>query len=278
MADKVKDVAKSEALRIGSLAGNAAKSGAYMYPIKGIFYFIAHRSLWKPLTSRIGPTVTLGLSITSAMFFFTYVPQLALLALTSGPLAPISAALLVLSESSTLTNALSNTFLLNEALVDTFDGTLVSRGHEALVSDGRQLKSGGMGDPISRLGKLVKKPFAKLSPAALIRSVLYLPLNFIPVVGTLVYIVVQGKRIGPTAHDRYFQLKGWDRTRKEEWLKTHAPEYTSFGVLSFVLEMVPVLSFAFTYTSTVGAALWAADIEAKASTSPSLREQAKRAE
>jgi hypothetical protein len=34
MADKVKDVAKSEALRIGSLAGNAAKSGAYMYPIK----------------------------------------------------------------------------------------------------------------------------------------------------------------------------------------------------------------------------------------------------
>lgn len=49
-------------------------------------------------------------------------------------------------------------------------------------------------------------------------------------------------------------------------------------MLSFVLEMVPVVSFVFTYTSTVGAALWAADIEAKASTSPNLREQAKRAE
>lgn len=253
MADKVKDVAKAEAIRIGTLTGDAAKSGAYLYPIKvtnhhlshfvcyllkgkkktqGIFYFLAHRSLWKPLTSRIAPTATLGLSITSAMFFFTYVPQLALLALTSGPLAPISAALLVLSESSTLTNAISNSFLLNEALVDTFDGTLVSRGYEALVSDGRQLSpSGRGGDPIARLGKLVKKPFARLSPAALIRSVLYLPLNFIPVVGTIVYAVVQGKRIGPTAHDRYFQLKGWDRRRREEWLETHKAEYTRFVFL-----------------------------------------------
>lgn len=34
MADKVKDVAKSEALRIGALTGEAAKSGAYLYPIK----------------------------------------------------------------------------------------------------------------------------------------------------------------------------------------------------------------------------------------------------
>jgi hypothetical protein len=155
---------------------------------KGIFYFLAHRSLWKPLTSRITPTVTLGLSITSTMVFFTYVPQMAILALTSGPLAPVSAALLVLSESSTLTNALSNSFLLNEALVDTFDGTLVAKGYEGLVSDGggRQLKPGGIADPIARLGKLMKKPFAKMSPAALIRSVLYLPLNFIPVVGTLV--------------------------------------------------------------------------------------------
>lgn len=170
------------------------------------------------------------------MFFFTYVPQLALLALTSGPLAPVSAALLVLSESSTLTNALSNSFLLNEALVDTFDGTLVSKGYEALVSDGRQLKSPSGKDPIARLGKLVKKPFAKLSPAAMIRSVLYLPLNFIPVVGTLVYVVVQGKRIGPTAHDRYFQLKGWDRRKKEEWLETHKAEYTRFVFfLSFSL-------------------------------------------
>lgn len=44
------------------------------------------------------------------------------MAFTEGPLAPFSAALLVLSESSTLFNVLSKNFLVEEALIDTFDG------------------------------------------------------------------------------------------------------------------------------------------------------------
>lgn len=83
---------------------------------------MSHRDLWKPLISRLTPTLTLGAGITTFMFFLTYVPQLAIMAFTSGPLAPLTTALLVLSESSTLFNALSKTFLVDEALVDTFDG------------------------------------------------------------------------------------------------------------------------------------------------------------
>jgi hypothetical protein len=160
------------------------------------------------------------------MFFFTYVPQMAVLAFTSGPLAPISAALLVLSESSTITNALSRSFLLDEALIDTFDGTLVSRGHDALVADGRQLQPHSGNDPVARLGKLLKRPLNKLSPKALIRSLLYLPLNFIPVVGTIIYVIFQGKRNGPVAHERYFQLKGWTARQKEEWVEKNQAAYT----------------------------------------------------
>jgi hypothetical protein len=33
------------------------------------------------------------------------------------------------------------------------------------------------------------------------------------------------------------------------------------GIASYVLEMVPFASIAFSFTNTVGAALWAADIE-----------------
>lgn len=43
MADKVKEVAKSEALRIGTLTGTAARSGAYMYPIKVRTYLFPDR-------------------------------------------------------------------------------------------------------------------------------------------------------------------------------------------------------------------------------------------
>ena len=183
------------------------------------------------MISRIGATLSLGLGVTTAMFFFTYVPQLAILAFTSGPLAPISAALLVLSESSTLINTLSRVFLVDEALVDTFDGTLISCGEENLVADGRHIRHSRPGDddPIARLGRLIRKPFKKLTLTALIRSVLYLPLNMIPVVGTLMYIVLTGKRLGPLAHERYFQLKGWSSNQQQEWVDRNRGAYTRLG-------------------------------------------------
>ncbi|KAL1967623.1 hypothetical protein VTN77DRAFT_3138 [Rasamsonia byssochlamydoides] len=280
MADKIRAAAAAEAMRIRDLTAEAARSGAYLYPFKGILYFLSHRSLWQPLTSRIGPTLTLGLSVTSAMFFFTYMPQAAILAFTSGPMAPISAALLVLSESSTIITALSrwswsSSFWVEDGLVDTFDGTLVASGQEALVADGRQLSKAGS-DPVGRLGKMLKRPFSSssrlCSPCALLRSLLYLPLNFIPVVGTIMYLVVQGKRVGPVAHERYFQLKGWNAKQRDEWVERNRGAYTSFGIASFLLEMVPFASLAFSYTNTVGAALWAADIE------NSLRKQAQKVE
>jgi hypothetical protein len=127
---------------------------------------------------------------------------------TSGPLAALTTILLVLSESSTLTMVLSKAFLIEDSLIDTFDGTLVARGQPELVAKQRQVKSNAAGDAIARLGKLVKKPFAKFTPQAMIRYFMYLPLNFIPVVGTVIFILLQGKRNGPSAHARYYQLKG----------------------------------------------------------------------
>lgn len=137
------------------------------------------------------------------MFAFTYLPQLAILIFTSGPIAALTTILLVLSESSTLTMVLSKALLIEDSLIDTFDATLVARGHTALVEKERQVKSSGVGDAVQRLGKLAGKPFAKFTPKAIIRYLMYLPLNFIPVVGTVMFVVLQGRRYGPHAHSRY---------------------------------------------------------------------------
>ena len=51
-----------------------------------------------------------------------------------------------------------------------------------------------------------------------------------------------------------------------------------FGIASFLLEMIPFASLIFAFTNTVGAALWAADLEKHATTSPNLRMQAEKAE
>lgn len=83
--------------------------------------------------------------------------------------------------------------------------------------------------------------------------------------------------MGHNALDRYFELKGYSAQEREEWLTAHEADYISFGVASSVLEMVPFASFIFTCTNTVGAALWASNIETRSGTAPGLREQSKKA-
>jgi hypothetical protein len=116
------------------------------------------------------------------MFVFTYVPQLAVLVFVNGPLAVFTTVLLILSESATIVSFVSKNYLLQDAILDTFDGTLVARNTTNLVSAGREVK-GGQGDAIQRLGKALKKPFSRFSVNELVRYFMYLPLNFIP--GTL---------------------------------------------------------------------------------------------
>lgn len=127
---------------------------------------------------------------------------------------------------------------------------------------------------------MAAKPFAKFTPTAIIRYLMYLPLNFIPVIGTVMFVLLQGKRVGPTAHSRYFQLKGMSKQRKEEWIEKRRGAYTSFGTVASLLEMIPIAGIIFAFTNTTGAALWAADLEKAVGsdgTSPELRQQAKKA-
>ncbi|EUC30745.1 hypothetical protein COCCADRAFT_28419 [Bipolaris zeicola 26-R-13] len=279
--DKVREVAKEDFDQYKQLASDAVRSAAYLYPFKGIAYFFTHRALWKPLAAKLLPTVSLGLGVTVMMFAVTYVPQAALLTLFNGPLAIVTTVLLVLSESSTIFSVLSKNFLIDDALIDTFDGTMVCRNQTALVSNERQVKSGS--DPIGKLGKLVSKPFAKFTPKAIIRYFMYLPLNFIPVVGTFIFVILQGRKFGPTAHARYFQLKQMKKQEKERFIEERKAAYTSFGVPAVLLELVPVVGIFFCFTNTVGAALWAADMEQGvhpsgssqgSTTAPKLRQQA----
>lgn len=213
--------------------------------------------------SRLLPTLTLSVGVIAFMFMFTYLPQAAIMTIFNGPLAAFSAALLTLSESSTIITLLSKNFLIEEALLDTFDGvcslgvgacstmladrtghqTLVSRNMTDTVSEGRQIKPGA--DPMAKLGKIAKKPFEKFTPKAIIRYFIYLPLNFIPLVGTAIFLTLQGmtllclvgrwaltsdtgKRVGESAHNRYFQLKKWSNSTKEAWIREHQAAYTRY--------------------------------------------------
>ncbi|KAM5346728.1 hypothetical protein ACJ41O_009733 [Fusarium nematophilum] len=248
VSEKAQEVIKEDYAQARELVADAAKSKAYLYPIKGIFYFLSHHSLWKPFLAKLGPYVVLSVGVVGGMFAFTYLPQLAVLVFVNGPLAVFTTVLLVLNESTTIINVVSRNFLLQDALLDTFDGTLLARGDTKMVSEGREIKSGS--DPMQRLGKILKRPFERFSPKAVVRYLMYLPLNAIPIVGTVIFIIIQGRNRGKGVHGRYFQLKQWSAPKRTDWLNKNVGPYTAFGLVATLLEMIPLASMFFTFTNT----------------------------
>lgn len=202
---------------------------------QGIIYTLNRPTLRQPLLSRSSKTLTLGVGVTTAMFFFTYVPQAAIMSITSGPLlAPFSAALLVLSESSTITTFLARSFLLADAITATFDATLVEMGQEKLLEQSGKRGSGGGDEVISRFGGKEEVSERQTNMwNMLVRSVVLLPLNFVPVVGTLVYVYVQGKKVGEGVHERWFGLKGWKKAERSRWVGRWRGKYTGYVFIPF---------------------------------------------
>ncbi|KAL4926799.1 uncharacterized protein BDV17DRAFT_141389 [Aspergillus undulatus] len=272
MSDRAKEALRAESSNLAATSRDILFSGAYLYPFKGLLHFATHPPLYKPLWSRITQTLIAGVGITISLFLFTYLPQTTFLTFTAGPFfAPIAGVLLVLSEASAITHFVARAWIIRDALVDVFDAVLLSRGCENLVRNGRELKSPGAGGGkgvMGRLGRLLKSPFGSSTSgggsaegSSILRSIMLLPLNFIPVIGTVMYVYVAGKKAGPGLHARYFQLKGFDRQQREDWVRLRRGGYTGLGMASTVLEMVPFASMVFEFSNAVGAALWAADLE-----------------
>lgn len=195
------------------------------------------------------------------MFVVTYLPQAAILTFVDGPIAFVNAAMLVLSESSTLILLISRWWWIDDAAVEVFDAVLVQQNQTALVAAGREIRPMRSSDPISKLGKRLKKPFGDGLVKSLIRYVVLLPLNFIPVVGTMVFFVLNARNVGPAHHARYFQLKGFSETERKDWVKRNQGGYVGFGLACVLLNLVPIVNIVFAFTHTVGAALWAVKLE-----------------
>ena len=69
-----------------TVAQSAATSTAWLYPIRGVLYLVSHPNLAKPVLPVLLKGVVLSLGIVAAMFFFLYLPHVAVLAFISGPL------------------------------------------------------------------------------------------------------------------------------------------------------------------------------------------------
>lgn len=223
-----------------------------------MYYIMRHPHLWKPLRRPLAYSLLLSVFITFNMFLWTYLPQAAALSLVNGPLAFATAVPLVLGESATLTLLITRGLWLAPALDNLFDQVLLDQGLTSLVAEGREIQGSGTA---RSLGKTAMAPLNRFSKEGIVRYLLSLPLNAIPVVGTVFFLFYNGSKSGPNCHNRYFQLKKFSSSQKTEFIKEKRGSYTAFGTATAALNLIPGLSIFFACTSTAGAALWASDIE-----------------
>lgn len=142
--------------------------------------------------------------------------------------------------------------------------TLIQNSLEDLVAPQRVLYPDAP-NAVRMLGKPTSPAiYTPWSIIQILELIVFLPLNLIPYVGTPMFIMITGTRLGKLAHYRWFQLRGLSKAEQKKELKCLGWENVWFGSVAMILELIPILSFFFLLTSSTGAALWTARMEHEA--------------
>ncbi|KAK1753728.1 hypothetical protein QBC47DRAFT_404073 [Echria macrotheca] len=234
------------------------------YPLYGIWYFLRRPYFYPLFVGRLLPLSIISLLVYFILFTFAFLPQLAFLAIFHGWAgAWINATVLVLGEGLVVIQGIFEGFFVDECRVDVFDATMIERGFTDLIAPQRILFPDAP-TPVKMLGKpTTRAEYQPWSLTQIAELIFFLPLNLIPYVGTPAFIMITGARLGKLSHYRWFKLRGLDKKAMKRELNLKAWEYLWFGTVAMVLELIPILNFFFLLTSTAGAALWAADMEAR---------------
>ncbi|KAJ9648884.1 hypothetical protein H2201_001964 [Coniosporium apollinis] len=236
-------------------------SASWLYPLKGLFYFIRHPFLWPLLRARLLPCFLLSIFVLANLFIWTYLPQVAFLAIFHGPAAWLNGTFLVLGEGAAIVALLFEAFFVDESQVDMFDAILVEKGFEDLVATTRPVNPEAP-NSLKRLGKPRRSSvYAPFSLRQIVEFIILLPLNFIPIAGVPLFLLLTGYRAGPFHHWRYYKLLGLSKKERNAFIRKRRWQYMWFGTVSLMLQLVPVLSMFFLLTTATGAALWAARLE-----------------
>jgi len=246
------------------LAAQGITSLAWLWPLRGIYFSLIHPDVILSVRAALLRSLFTSAIIFGVLLFFTYIPQMAVLALLSGPLAPVFALFLVGAESAMIVALLARPLFLEPALSHVFDATLRARGQGELVKAGKTRMSGAGKSAATSVESAMVKPFQSLAKNGLVRYLVTLPLNFVPVLGTALFVLYNGYRGGPSWHGRYFQLKGLSKNQRTAFVNRRRAEYAAFGTVTLLCNFIPFVGLLFSFTNTVGAAMWAAQLEAQA--------------
>jgi hypothetical protein len=163
------------------------------------------------------------------LFLWTYLPQVAFLAIWQGRSAWFNGTILVLGEGAAIVALLFEAFFVDETQVDAFDAVLLNKGYEDMIAMSRPVGPDEEGalDPLKRLGKPTRRAqYAPFSFRQIMEFVVFLPLNFVPYIGVPLFLMLTGYRAGPLLMWRYFTLKGFTKKERNAYIKKRKWSYT----------------------------------------------------
>ena len=91
----VQNSVKQQVGHAQTVAQQAATSTAWLYPVRGVVYLLTHPNLIKPVLPVFFKGILLSLAVVAVLFFFLYLPHVAVLAFISGPLGKSSSIKLI---------------------------------------------------------------------------------------------------------------------------------------------------------------------------------------
>ncbi|RLN77513.1 hypothetical protein BBJ28_00022929 [Nothophytophthora sp. Chile5] len=223
------------------------------YVVQGLAYFVSHPRLW--LTTLCPILLTLVVAIVSVVVLFSVAlyPQAEGLedAGVASWLSWLLAVMLVLVEIFLVT-LIYNLVVLGCYQDKIFEQVMINRGFQELIeNEERHAGCARVCRACCRVSVFLR----------LILLVLTLPLNLIPILGSIVYAWLNGTILAWEYHLYYFELKNYSYGQQRAVIKEHKVQYSSFGMQALLLEMIPGVGSLFVFTNTVGAALFAAHME-----------------
>ena len=270
-----------------------ACEGAWRWPLRGVATCLRDPRLLRPLARPLALAAATSVVGTALWLLLAFLPHLALLSLSLGPLLGAAAALAAcVSEAHVGVALVTRGVWLRGAHDRLFDHVLrTTRScHDARTtstssssSTSLTFASDSAPGSADALASSQWQPWSATAAVAGVAEeallwVATLPLHVVPVVGTLLFLLAHGHVAGKAAHQRYFQSKRWDARQRAQRLRDHRTAYDTFGVVAVALQLLPGVGVPLTLTNAVGAALWAAELDARTAAAgvDADREQQKR--
>ncbi|SCU82038.1 LAFA_0C08702g1_1 [Lachancea sp. 'fantastica'] len=234
----------------------------YFYPVMGFFKFLVTPSFW--LYSLVLAFCFACIFATvAALYYLFLVPILLTWAVTTlGPIGFIIVHVQWLLQSNAIAVSLTNILISPVFANSIFDAALAKMGHSEFLENAKKL-------PVAPLKTVTWKspefwfvvvPSKIVSLKLRVLSSVFLSvLSLIPIIGPTVANQLLSPKRGFSYNKRLYELRSLNSAQVKDKFYEHLGQYTAFGVMAGLLELIPVMSILTIPSNFIAGALWASD-------------------